>query len=82
MSSRVICDRCGATITADYEDHDLKTAEDIPPVTPACGHFEGRYRDAGGPDGVRNVKRTADLCGACCVLHLAFLAGQSVPARG
>lgn len=81
MSSRVICDRCGATITAAYEDPALKTAEDVAPVTPVCGHYDVAYRDEGGPEGPRNVRRTADLCGACCVAHLAFLAGQAIQAR-
>ena len=77
MAQRTICDRCGAVIPADDKQTGYPTTEHVLPTAPVSGHFTGRYLDAGP----RNVERTADLCGACCALHLAFLAGQSVPAR-
>ena len=78
MSTRTVCDRCGAMIGADPKQDSYDTAESILPTAPAYGHFTARYLDAGP----RNVAREADLCGACCAAHLAFLRGEAVAAKG
>ena len=77
MATRIVCDRCGATIGADTHQDGYETHEGVMPANPAYGHFAARYLDAGP----RNVAREADLCGACCALHLSFLRGEAVPAR-
>ena len=77
MAIRTICDRCGATISADPKQDSYDVVEGAMPTNPASGHFSARYLDAGP----RSVERTGDLCGACCAQHLAFLRGEAVPAR-